>query len=84
MEAYPLTLNKSMQLLGKDGTKHENAGYTWTFTVQKYLNDVYNALSIFPSSHVMVASSTYIENLYNKVQDYAVVAFFMKEYILKS
>ena len=38
------------------------------FTIQKYLNDVYNALSIFFSTHIMEASSSYIEYLYNKVQ----------------
>lgn len=63
---YPLT--NQCDCLGSMGTKHENVGYTGTFTIQKYLNDVYNALSIFFSTHTMEASSSYIEYLYNKVQ----------------
>lgn len=63
---YPLT--NQCNCLGSMGTKHENVGYIWMFTIQKYLNYIYNALSIFFSTHIMEASSSYIEYLYNKVQ----------------
>lgn len=38
----PLTLTNQYNRLERMGTKDENTGYTWTFLVQIYLNDVGN------------------------------------------